>query len=283
MKSPRSINTVYDIDFLLNVEMQMEPVIDLSSLQYTTPVGIVAVLATIERIMMRQPKRGTLDIIPPSDKAVQEYLLQVGMFQVMRDLGGQFVGTQPEDEISAVQPVFPMVKCARFTNEREIEKLAEEMDQTFLAQLSPYASLGQACNVFFSELATNVVYHSESGGGYVLAQQYQNHGRPLIEIAVVDCGIGIRASLRKNPKYATMESDGVALQRSLDEGVSSIQDAHRGYGLHHVTNALREASGRVMTMRSGTYGLNKDSTGVISLAPRLRYYDGTIVSVTIQC
>ena len=237
MRTPQQINTVRDIDFLWGFETTGKEVVDLGPIEFIKPVGVVALLAIIERLTRRSdmPK---MAIQLPENPDVQEYLRLAGVFDAMRE-HVVFEGRQPEEMIAKIQPVRPMVPCTHFTNESDIDNLAERMEAQFLTELAGYASLLQTCHEIFSELAANVVYHAESDGGYVLAQQYNYSSGPVVEIAVADCGIGIRASLQKNPSHSMISSDLQAIERSLLEGVSSLKDSHRGYGLHHVTDDVK--------------------------------------------
>ena len=281
MRTPQQINTVRDIDFLWGFETTGKEVVDLGPIEFIKPVGVVALLAIIERLTRRSdmPK---MAIQLPENPDVQEYLRLAGVFDAMRE-HVIFEGRQPEEIIPKIQPVRPMVPCTHFTNESDIDNLAERMEAQFLTELAGYASLLQTCHEIFSELAANVVYHAESDGGYVLAQQYNYSSGPVVEIAVADCGIGIRASLQKNPSHSMISSDLQAIERSLLEGVSSLKDSHRGYGLHHVTDDVKHNKNREMTIRSGQGILNIRGDGKVTKDYDSPTYSGTIVSVVIPC
>ena len=281
MRTPQQINTVRDIDFLWDFETRGDGVLDLAPVNFIKPVGTVALLATIERLMKR-PDMPKVTIELPENQNVQSYLRLAGVFAAMRE-HGVFEGMQPEDLIPEIQPAKPMVTCTRFANEFDIDNLAAQMEDRFQTELVGFASLLQPCHEIFSELASNVVYHADSNGGYVLAQQYDYSSGPVVEIAVADCGIGIRASLQKNPKHRAISSDVQAIERSLREGVSSLPDHHRGYGLHHVTGDVRQNKDREMTIRSGQGILTLRGDGKITRDYDSPIYYGTIVSVSIPC
>ena len=281
MRTPQQINTVRDIDFLWGFETTGKEVIDLGPIEFIKPVGVVALLAIIERLTRRSdmPK---MAIQLPENPDVQEYLRLAGVFDVMRE-HVVFEGKQPEEMIAKMQQVRPMVSCTHFVKEYDIDQLANQMEAEFQTELVGYPSLLQTCHGIFSELATNVVYHAESDGGYVLAQQYNYSSGPVVEIAVADCGIGIRASLQKNPGHSMISSDLQATERALLEGVSSLEDPHRGYGLHHVTDDVKHNNNREMTIRSGQGILGIRGDGEITRDYDSPIYSGTIVSVIIPC
>ena len=281
MRAPQHINTIRDIDFLMDFETTGSAVIDLGPVVFIKPVGVVALLATIERLTKRLGIPN-MEIRLPEHPDVQEYLRLAGVFDAMRE-HVDFEGIQPEEMIAKMQQVRPMVSCTHFVKEYDIDQLANQMEAEFQTELVGYASLLQTCHKAFSELATNVVYHAESDGGYVLAQQYNYSSGPVVEIAVADCGIGIRASLQKNPGHSMISSDLQAIERSLLEGVSSLEDPHRGYGLHHVTDDVKHNKNREMTIRSGQGIVNIRGDGEITQDYDSPTYSGTIVSVIIPC
>ena len=281
MRTPQQINTVRDIDFLWGFETTGNGVIDLGPIEFIKPVGVVALLAIIERLTKRSDMP-QIAIQLPVNAEVQEYLRLAGVFNAMRE-HVVFEGSQPEEMIARIQPVRPMVPCTHFVREYDIEQLANQMEAEFQTELVGYSSLLQTCQGIFSEIAANVVYHADSDGGYVLAQQYNYSSGPVVEIAVADCGIGIRASLQKNPSHSMISSDVQAIERSLIEGVSSLRDPHRGYGLHHVTGDVKHSKNREMTIRSGQGILKIRGDGKITKDYDSPVYTGTIVSVIIPC
>jgi hypothetical protein len=99
----------------------------------------------------------------------------------------------------------------------------------------------------FAELAGNAAEHSRSErGAFAAAQAYPHLG--LIEIAIADCGIGIRTALNDD----RLMSDTDAIRAALQEGVTGRRDAvgnplEGGFGL---PTALEESSS--LLVRSGT-------------------------------
>ena len=282
MKAPKIIDTVHAIDFLQDIEAGRGSIIDPSPVEFIKPVGVVALLATLERLT-KQPDAKEMTLKLPEDPGVRAYLRLTAVFDVMRS-SVSFRDPQPEDIIPEPLPQLrPMVTCTRFSNESNIDDLADQMEECFRTELAGYGSLVGTCHGIFSELATNVVNHAESAGGYVLAQQYNYQSGPMVEIAVADCGIGIRASLRKNHKNTLMPSDAEAIELAIQEGVSSLEDNSRGYGLHHVTDDVQKNNDREMVIRSGHGTMNLQGDGTIAKANRSPIYSGTIVNIVVPC
>lgn len=281
MATPRSITAIHDIDFLRNIETSGDRVIDLEPLDFIKPLGVVALLATLERLT-KQQRAADLTLKLPNSRPVRAYLRSCGVFDAMRDLGS-FKGLQPEEVIPEPPPVRTMVRCMHFADDSDIEDLAQNMEERFQTELLGFGSILSACHTIFSELATNVVCHAESLGGYVLAQQDNRRDASVIEIAVADTGIGVRASLQKNANYRTLHSDAEAMELAIKEGVSSLEDNSRGYGLYHVTDDVKKNDSREMTMRSGQGKITLRGDGSITKEDGCVTYSGTIVNVVIPC
>ena len=52
--------------------------------------------------------------------------------------------------------------------------------------------------------------------------------------------------LQKNPDITYLSSDVDAIELALSEGVNSVQELYRGYGLSHVANNVKGADDRKM-------------------------------------
>ena len=140
MRVPQNVNTVYDIDFLLDPEVQEDSaVIDLTPITFIRPVGVVGILASIEKLA-KQRGVPRIDIRLPLDQAVCAYLRQVGVFDAMREYVS-FQGLQPEDVIPQQVPERPMVPCKHFLSESDVEQLARQMEDLFRTEFLGYASL----------------------------------------------------------------------------------------------------------------------------------------------
>ena len=102
------------------------------------------------------------------------------------------------------------------------------------------------------ELHNNIYEHSEDVGSGIIAFQ----ARPReFELAVVDGGIGVLQSLRKNPEYAGLADSGDALRLALADGISRFrQKSARGYGFHPLFVGLANMH-CTMRFRSGDHAL----------------------------
>ena len=90
------------------------------------------------------------------------------------------------------------------------------------------------------EIMDNVLIHSESNYGYIMAQYHKKTKR--LAICIYDCGIGIYNSLIKGSVNPTSELDSIKL--AITEGVS---DGHgQGNGLYGLSQFVKANGGRLV-------------------------------------
>jgi len=96
---------------------------------------------------------------------------------------------------------------------------------TTLEDTGPYDTIEYS----ISELANNVVQHSQSDG-FVLAQKYPKEG--IVRLAISDYGIGIRESFEMNspPEWKSEWDDLQTIKHSLKTKISSKIHLTSGWG-----------------------------------------------------
>ena len=281
LQAPTELSTVNDIDFLLHPAGNEDLVIDLRPVNSIKPVGAVGLPATLERLL-RNNGAPRFRLALPEDQLVQGYLRETQVFQAMRHYA-RFPDVQPEDIIPGQEDLIPMVPCTRFTSSFQVEQLSNEMFSIFTTQRLGPPILIHTYTAFLGEIADNVILHADSTGGYVLVQQYINEDGPVVDVSIADCGIGVRSSLEKNPDCPPIDTDMNAIELALREGVSSLQDPHRGFGLYDLTDNLQRHAGRQMTVRSGNGIIIVRGNGEVVRQHNPVHYPGTIFNVTIPC
>ena len=103
--------------------------------------------------------------------------------------------------------------------------------------------------VSLSEVCQNIIEHSENKG-FVGIQKYhfQNMGKNVVKIAVMDTGIGFRKSLSER---FSLKSDLHSIEEALIHGASRYTDKGRGHGLAAVRRFVKQWNGKI-SIRSGT-------------------------------
>ena len=239
-------------------------------------VGLLAVLEWQSRQRDAQP----LALIPPPSQGVRDCWQVSGLTDALREFC-HWPETAGEQAVPENVPLKPIVKCARFRDEADLDQLSVEMEDNFITALPRYASLSAECCGMIGELTANTVYHADNGGGFALAQYCEYAAGPAIELAVADSGIGIRKSLAKNPDFAGIAADGAAIRLAITEGITSIDDKYRGLGLAYVVDNVQRQRDRRLTIRSGNGIITLYGDGLIQEETTPLAYPGTAVSVTI--
>lgn len=101
------------------------------------------------------------------------------------------------------------------------------------------------------ELGENVRQHSDCPEG-ALALQTDPEG-DRVTMAIADAGIGIRASLERNPKYDELDDDLDAIEAAVRAGETGEPGTGGGMGLYLTRAMVRGNGGRVL-VRSGEAG-----------------------------
>jgi anti-sigma regulatory factor (Ser/Thr protein kinase) len=172
---------------------------------------------------------------PPRDRDVNEYLLNVGLYEAS-GLGGHFRPRTPSADrvdlihVTALEPVF-------------IDHLLD-----FLEKMQPFEEgLRQSMRMALLELLQNFVDHSGSEtGAWISGQLHRQRNR--ITLCVLDLGRGIPNALRTIRKYRRFR-DASLVELATEEGVSSVAGSSRGLGLNTIRRFVR-SNGGVLTILS---------------------------------
>jgi anti-sigma regulatory factor (Ser/Thr protein kinase) len=210
-------------------------------------------------------------IVSPRSTPVWNYLMRMDVFKVILGEGAyerisegfnrkEPLGFRPCREFIAYDDFPPVTRALT-------EALAEACEMDDLSRHSIRTCL--------DELAENVVYHADTPlGGFAAAQGWKRNG--AFEIGIVDLGIGILKSLKKNPAYADIRTDGHAIQTALEPRSTSTPERNSGIGLF-ITRLLLKENGGFLMVRSGkatVYAGSKEEATVARTA-----FPGTIVAL----
>jgi hypothetical protein len=110
-------------------------------------------------------------------------------------------------------------------------------------------------SMVLSEVCQNIIEHAETGG-WVGIQTYnwaKRLGRQVVQIAVVDLGVGFRGSLARehSARFGDRWSDYTALEAAFLQGVTRFRDPGRGQGLKQIRRSVGRWGGKI-AIRSGT-------------------------------
>ena len=168
----------------------------------------------------------------------------------------------------------PLDKIFVFSEEGERQGQVANLVQSYIDCLSRTAKCGEGvlsgliwC---INEIMDNVLVHSESNCGYVMAQYHKK--KKVFALCVYDCGIGIYNSLKYSSHKPASEID--ALTLAIQEGVGDGKGQGNGlYGLFEIVN---ENGGRLV-ISSGK------STLMLKNNELAKFENKTLVSAKHPC
>lgn len=182
-----------------------------------------------------------------------------------------------DTEISALHNPFDQVfrydspgQVAAFT-----QKCVDSISRQTICQTGILESLIWCIN----EVMDNVLLHSQTNSGYVMAQFHSQNNH--IAICVSDTGIGIYNSLKTSPHHPSKVLD--ALTLAVQEGIGDGQGQGNGlFGLYQIV----QANGGRLTLTSGPASLMLTEDLALQKYDNLPYvdrnYQGTIVDFQLD-
>lgn len=205
-------------------------VFDFRAINVLDPYGVLSILATIKEMADNQ----TAVNLIVDQSTVTKYLIGIGLFKELERSFGKFVFWDKkitnDVEVKLPDVLYPL----KLIGYKGQDKSAAEDLLTALNAQGFSETIASYIAWILGELTDNSLTHSGSTC-YILAARFSGETN-LLEIGILDSGIGIQNSLRKNPKYADLD-DKTALLSAFKSHVSSWPDeAGRGKGLTDVVN-----------------------------------------------
>lgn len=141
-----------------------------------------------------------------------------------------------------------LVEAFPVSSQTDVKRLEAAIDKVVRTRAAIPESLRSAFVSSIIEAASNVVDHADSPiGGIAAAQFYRSNS---LEVAVVDAGVGIPATLRPGPTLGHL-SDAGLIQAAFDFGTSRFATT-RGVGLSGVIETARRVPLFKLAVRSGS-------------------------------
>jgi anti-sigma regulatory factor (Ser/Thr protein kinase) len=225
---------------------------DATHVRWADPYGMIGLLALGE-VARRSGEQPLLKL--PDSAEVVSYMGRMGFFEHAEPLfelngsrsRGRHEGTSDVLlEITAINSHADVHTIVDLVNQRGLNILTTQLHY-------PMREAFQF-SVILSEVCQNIIEHAEAGG-WVATQTYnwsKKLGRKVVVIAVMDLGIGFRASLAgaHAARYDRWH-DGPALEAAFMHGQTRFHDPCRGQGLQQIRKQVGRWGGRI-SVRSGT-------------------------------
>ena len=154
-----------------------------------------------------------------------------------------------DDALGVVTVVLPIT---RFGSIDDIERLANGIELTRV--IGPSNVWNEMSGIFY-ELALNAVQHSQSAAGCYVVLEYAAIAPSgiIYAVGVADSGIGIPASLRKNPDFAHILSDAETIAHAIELNVTGTGEPQRGLGLDHIMQVVKTLRGNFVLISGMGY------------------------------
>lgn len=163
-------------------------------------------------------------------------------------------------------------------------RISSQMKKMLLGHINVSESVADNLDLSLGEIIDNVVQHSRAKApGIACAQYYKSDG--FVEICVADCGIGIPASMRDNPKYEGKSDNKLlelAFRRKTGEWYGRSQagtgKVSGGMGLSFAASLTRATGGHIWAIshNSAIHLSNNEPQHLIGL-----FYPGTLIVMRI--
>lgn len=230
--------------------------VDARHLRFADPFGMLGLLALGEYVK-HTSEPAILQL--PDEADVVGYMARMDFFDQAEGLfeihGG---GKRKRHEEAASSDV--LLEITAVNSHQDVHSVVDRVNRRAMDILTkqlnyPRLQAGQF-SVILSEVCQNIIEHAEAGG-WVATQTYTYKkrlgGRKVVIIAVMDLGIGFKASLTSAhaTRFADRWNDATALESAFMHGLSRFHDPGRGQGLQQIRRNVNRWGGR-FSIRSGT-------------------------------
>ena len=216
------------------------------SVKFADPLDICALRSLIDHAA-ENARRVRVEC--PSDPSVHRYLERMNVYDC---LPRNVTLSTPRPPIRRRNLGERLIELVRISTANDTEALMDRVNAIASGQFGR-GTLATAFATAIGAAAENSVVHSQSpSGALVAAQRYERTG---LELAVVDRGLGIPHTLTQNPLHSSL-NDLEAVERSLQDGVSSSPNEGRGAGLWELEAAVAAGQGATLAIASGQADLS---------------------------
>jgi anti-sigma regulatory factor (Ser/Thr protein kinase) len=247
-----------------------------SGVKFATPLDICALRTLIDHAS-ENARRVHLEC--PSDPSVHRYLERMNLYEGLPD---NVTLSSPRPPIRRQPLGTKLIELSRIICDEDVEILMDRIAEIAGEQFGRRSTVTVAFATAVGAAAENVVMHAQSRtGALVAAQRYQHTG---LELAVVDRGLGIPRTLAANPRHRGL-SDLDAVERSLEDKVSSSLADGRGAGLWELCDAVAASRNATLAIASGRADLSLSwADGVLHRNPSTpaKPIFGTWISIRLE-
>ena len=244
--------------------------VDARELAHISPVGLATLVSIVRHAMTNgHYVKGTYR--HPEKRHVRTYLSRMNF--------GRLIGLQDVEHPRRSRSRGRFRELVEVGTAEDCSKVADQLRRVLTKQVALTDVVLNNVTYCVLELLENVIHHAQSStNGVACAQAYpKSHA---VELAIVDCGIGVRASLAKNPEHAPRaRSDADAILLALQKGVTSTPERNTGEGLFFVAELMTEAGRMRVQSGEAMLAVSRRAGMVTKPAPA---WPGTLVGLRFE-
>jgi hypothetical protein len=258
---------------------------DATHVRWADPYGMIGVLALGE-VARRLGEQPLLKLPDSSD--VVSYMGRMGFFEHAAPIF-EVSGARPRSRADGGSDV--LLEITPVNSHQDVHTVVDLVNERGMkiltSQLNYPPREAFQFSVILSEVCQNIIEHAEASG-WVATQTYnwsKKVGRKVVVIAVMDLGIGFRASLAgaHAARYARWD-DAAALEAAFMHGQTRFHDPGRGQGLQQIRKYVSRWGGRI-SIRSGTARIADvpawDEGATPPLAENLPHLPGSQIGIVL--
>lgn len=237
--APSFVDYAAMLEFRDRLALTDEATVDFSRIGFAYPDGMVL----LSRIICDRIEDGAS--ITPANYERETYPINMGFFRAAG------LGIDPQGHAPGNENYFPVTKYSSDDLRGRAERYRQnpgEVVNSMAADLSKILTRGkdesaqQTITYSIREIVRNIIEHSGSENFLVSAQYYP--WKRMVEIAIMDKGVGIRQGLSSNPHLA-LNDDYEAILKALVPGISGAH--YRGMPERRRTEWSNSGFGLFMT------------------------------------
>lgn len=230
-----------------------KPTFDLRDVQFFTPAGIAQLTAACY-VLAAQGSRPRIRL--SWDSSILSYLNRLEFFSII----GEVAQIEPE----IVADLFSgstgyhgqsdvLIELTMLSAAADLAPILDKTVDVLCTRLHYSQNKAFDAAIALSEVAQNIFDHGHNDDGsygFVAMQVYGQGQNRFVEFCVADCGVGLAATLQRNPTHDRTLSDMEAIKVATASGTSEYDDPTRGTGLFHLLETVLQHEGMVQ-IRSG--------------------------------
>lgn len=222
-------------------------VVDTRCLQHAGPLELAA-MVSMGTWAAHQNRKVTL--LPPYDQNVASYLTRMNVTEHLSTVAKVEGSQVPRNRKDRSETLLEVTKVTP----SNADDVARTLGRVAIRKFG--MRIGTAVYQSVGELILNATTHGlSSADAFVAAQLYSGatSGRPGLEVAVCDSGVGILEHLRTSTRHQNINDGPSALERALERALASSDIdsvGGRGNGLGNLGHHATRGGGGRLTLRS---------------------------------